>query len=206
MGGSDSTENIVHLTPEEHYVAHQLLVKIHPTNQSLIYAANMMCSANDTHRQDGQGRNNKLYGWLKRRLSLAAHQRTGSKNGSYGKYWYHNPISNEAGKFLPGAEPAGWCIGRVPLRKCITCGSQASSKNAKYCQTCKPKPTGHAKTVYRQPKQQGSYSVEDKIAALIANNGNIRRALYSLGLNDSGGHYKLMCRLKQNLLTKQNTS
>ena len=136
MGGSDSTENIVHLTPEEHYVAHQLLVKIHPTNQSLIYAANMMCSANDTHRQDGQGRNNKLYGWLKRRLSLAAHQRTGSKNGSYGKYWYHNPISNEAGKFLPGAEPAGWCIGRVPLRKCITCGSQASSKNAKYCQTC----------------------------------------------------------------------
>ena len=27
MGGTDDEENLVELTPEEHYVAHQLLVK-----------------------------------------------------------------------------------------------------------------------------------------------------------------------------------
>ena len=28
MGGSDNSDNLVDLTPEEHYVAHQLLIKI----------------------------------------------------------------------------------------------------------------------------------------------------------------------------------
>lgn len=30
MGGSDEPENIANLAPEEHFVAHQLLVKIYP--------------------------------------------------------------------------------------------------------------------------------------------------------------------------------
>ena len=42
LGGSDNNENLVKLTPEEHYLAHLLLVKIHPGNIKLIYAANMM--------------------------------------------------------------------------------------------------------------------------------------------------------------------
>ena len=32
LGGSNKKENLVKLTPEEHYVAHQLLVKIYPNN------------------------------------------------------------------------------------------------------------------------------------------------------------------------------
>ena len=40
MGGKGTEE--VLLTPEEHYVAHQLLVKMYPNNSRLIYAANMM--------------------------------------------------------------------------------------------------------------------------------------------------------------------
>lgn len=56
FGGTDDTTNIVALTPEEHYLAHLLLSKIHPHNRSLIYAAKMM---------SGQG-NNKTYGWVKR--------------------------------------------------------------------------------------------------------------------------------------------
>lgn len=39
MGGTNDKSNIVKLTPEEHYVAHQLLVKIFPGNYSLIHAA-----------------------------------------------------------------------------------------------------------------------------------------------------------------------
>lgn len=37
IGGSNDKTNIVSLTPEEHYVAHQLLVKIYPGVQGLIY-------------------------------------------------------------------------------------------------------------------------------------------------------------------------
>ena len=42
MGGSNRIGNLVELTPEEHYVAHQLLVKIYPNNHKLIYSAAMM--------------------------------------------------------------------------------------------------------------------------------------------------------------------
>jgi hypothetical protein len=63
LGGNDEGENIVSLTPEEHYVCHQLLVKIYPDNRNILFAANMMCTANG-----GQKRNNKLYGWLRKKL------------------------------------------------------------------------------------------------------------------------------------------
>jgi hypothetical protein len=64
LGGTDDPFNLVDLTPEEHYVAHQLLIKLYPTNHKLIYAA-MMMSVGTTHVK----RNNKQYGWLKRRYS-----------------------------------------------------------------------------------------------------------------------------------------
>lgn len=60
MGGSDDSSNIVALTPEEHFVAHKLLVKIYPQESKLVYAANKMC----------HGRiNNRMYGWLRRAYS-----------------------------------------------------------------------------------------------------------------------------------------
>jgi len=62
MGGKDSTENIVELTPEEHYVAHQLLVKIYPENKGIFWAAIMMSCRSHLHK-----RSNKLYGWLRRK-------------------------------------------------------------------------------------------------------------------------------------------
>lgn len=64
MGGSDDKNNLVELTPEEHYVVHQLLVKIYPNNHKLAFAANAMC-LNNTGRRN----NNKLFGWLRRRIS-----------------------------------------------------------------------------------------------------------------------------------------
>lgn len=62
MGGTDHLANLVELTPEEHYVAHQLLVKIYPDEGKLTYAVKRMCTG---HQQ------NKLYGWLKKRHSAA---------------------------------------------------------------------------------------------------------------------------------------
>ena len=58
MGGNNDPENIVSLTPEEHYVAHQLLVKANPRNGRLVHAAVLM---------SGRCSGNKAYGWLRRR-------------------------------------------------------------------------------------------------------------------------------------------
>ena len=66
MGGTDEQDNLATLTAEEHYVAHQLLVKIYPDNYKLIYAAHMM-----TVSSSGQVRNNKLYGWLRVKFSAS---------------------------------------------------------------------------------------------------------------------------------------
>jgi ribosomal protein S27AE len=66
LGGNNSPENLVCLTPEEHYVAHQLLYKIHKdTNYAmrLIAATKAMI----TDRCSNGKRNNKLYGWIRRR-------------------------------------------------------------------------------------------------------------------------------------------
>lgn len=63
MGGKYVPENIVWLTPEEHFVAHQLLYKIHKSNK-LLYAINMMTIHNSNKRS-----NNKKYSWLRKRFS-----------------------------------------------------------------------------------------------------------------------------------------
>jgi len=62
LGGCDDKTNLIALTPEEHFLAHQLLVKIHPNENKLVYAAAMMTLHNSDNRV-----NNKLYGWLKRK-------------------------------------------------------------------------------------------------------------------------------------------
>jgi len=62
IGGSDDISNLASLTPEEHFVAHQLLVKIYPHEKNLIYACVRM-----THHTTNNRINNKLYGWLKRK-------------------------------------------------------------------------------------------------------------------------------------------
>lgn len=59
MGGDDNASNIVKLTPNEHYIAHLLLAKIHPTNLKLWSAVVMMKSGIN-------GRSNKVYGWIRR--------------------------------------------------------------------------------------------------------------------------------------------
>ena len=69
LGGDDSRENLVALTPEEHFVAHQLLVKIYPQVPQLAYAALMMTVGSQL-----APRRNKSYGWLRRRVSECKRQ------------------------------------------------------------------------------------------------------------------------------------
>jgi hypothetical protein len=71
MGGTNDKDNMVKLTPEEHFLIHILLVKLNPQNDSLIFAVKMM-----TEHQTNKRMNNKLYGYLKKRHSEACSKRT----------------------------------------------------------------------------------------------------------------------------------
>lgn len=107
LGGTDDQNNLVHLTPEEHYVAHQLLVKLYD-DPRLVFAANMM-----TVNGMGQHRSsNKRYGWLRRRYIKACKARIGAQNSSFGSSWYHNNDLRQSAKFNEDAVPPGWIKGR----------------------------------------------------------------------------------------------
>lgn len=64
LGGSNKTENLVKLTPEEHFVAHLLLHKINPNHRGLLSAIVIMSTHNSNKRI-----NNKLYGWVRKKFS-----------------------------------------------------------------------------------------------------------------------------------------
>ena len=74
MGGSDDKSNIVELTAREHFVCHQLLVKMYPDNQKIIYALWMMGNSHTI-------RNNKMYEWIKIRVSLSVKTNPPSPRG-----------------------------------------------------------------------------------------------------------------------------
>jgi len=143
LGGADEKDNLVALTPEEHYVAHQLLVKMHPDNRSLIYAAIMMIPKSANNKQ----RSNKMYGWLRRKYQSVCKQRVGNKNDSYGRRWYHDPNTHQNGKFREDEVPQGWVLGRVPRmrdRYCKKCEKKVDTvlvklklANKIYCEDCR---------------------------------------------------------------------
>lgn len=66
LGGTNDKSNIVCLLPEEHYIAHQLLCKMHPYHHGLSYALyKMTLSTKHTKRT------NKCYKWVKSKLQEA---------------------------------------------------------------------------------------------------------------------------------------
>jgi hypothetical protein len=138
MGGADDNDNLVDLTAEEHFVAHQLLVKMHPEELGLVFACHRMTHANET-----VVRNNKMYSWLRKRHSdsmrTIAKQRKGKKNGSYGKSWYYDPVTLENIKCV--TPPIGFVKGRrlKPLKilQCEVCGESFEfPRNARENKTC----------------------------------------------------------------------
>ncbi|QPI13967.1 putative site-specific intron-like DNA endonuclease [Serratia phage 4S] len=97
MGGNDNKENLVDLTPEEHYVVHQLLIKMYPGHSGLSFAALAMTSGNN--------RNNKVYRWLRKQHALNI------SKSEKGKIYYNNGI--RCIKLRPGEEvPEGFTKGR----------------------------------------------------------------------------------------------
>lgn len=65
IGGSDENDNLVQLTAEEHYVAHQLLHKIYPNVSGLAFAMVAMTGKTNPNRS------NKTYGWIRKKHAIA---------------------------------------------------------------------------------------------------------------------------------------
>ena len=72
MGGNNDSENLVKLTAREHFIAHRLLVKIHPEIHGLKNAVWRMCNGNNSRRNYGS--TSRVYEFVKtersKRLSL----------------------------------------------------------------------------------------------------------------------------------------
>jgi hypothetical protein len=103
LGGTDDKTNLVKLTPEEHYVAHQLLVKIYPNNHLLVKAVSMMIPNRP---------NNKMYGWIRKKVSeVKSIEQSGTGNSQYGTRWVHNSETKQ-NKKIKGQIEDGWFYGK----------------------------------------------------------------------------------------------
>ena len=98
LGGTNHKGNLVVLTAEEHYVIHQLLVKMHPTSVALAQAANLMARTT---------KNRKAFGWLRKRLSTLSKGRPAHNKGK--------PMS-EQGRLRISKAKAGVKIGSSAKR------------------------------------------------------------------------------------------
>jgi hypothetical protein len=177
MGGDDSKDNLVDLTPEEHYVAHQLLVKIYPNNHSLIKAAQMMIPNRPS---------NKCYGWLRRKLSVVmSESQTGTGNSQYGTRWIHNLHLKESKK-IPKNDtlPDGWLEGRKienweTERTCKGCGKKFKFKELE--RYCSP--------MCKQQHFDPFKGKEEEFLTYYKQHGSMNKALKAMGYPGAVSHY-----------------
>lgn len=140
MGGGDEIDNLVGLTAREHFIAHQLLVKMYPNEYGLIKAVNMMCIGQEERKTS----KNRMYGWLRERFSKEmSRAQSGEGNSQYGSMWIHNVEVKESKKIPKDSKiPEGWSKGRkvnwdLIDNHCKTCGVLILRKSV-FCKNCVP--------------------------------------------------------------------
>lgn len=101
LGGTNDKSNLVALYPEEHFLAHQLLVKLYPKNRQLAKAVTSMC----VHK-NGKRTTNKCFGWIRRKY---AESQRGSGNHNFGLFWVNDGTEER----LTATIPDGWSAGRL---------------------------------------------------------------------------------------------
>jgi len=146
LGGNNDKENLVILTPKEHLICHLLLVKIYPSNVSLIRAAILLGS--DRY---GNRINAKQYEWLRIRFSSFTSPVKGQISKRKGKTFGPN---RGRGRKIENTESY---LGRTPWNKgiktgvggpsgsqekvtCTICGLTGGIKNMKryHFENCQP--------------------------------------------------------------------
>lgn len=191
MGGSNNVDNLVLLLPEEHYVAHQLLIKIYPFEYKLANAAAMMCV--NSGKQQGRSKN-KLYGWLRKRVADTNRiQQTGTGNSQYGAVWMYDVGSNTTKKIKPSDvdeyKRLGWAKGRVTdfakIRKCKICETLIVTGSKKTCSAdC-------LRDLHRQlrDKDRPLYNRESEFLSLYTKYGNADKVLKLMGFPGNQAHW-----------------
>lgn len=90
LGGSDNKNNLVLLTPKEHYLCHWLLVKIYDKDtierKKMLKAWFMMAAIGNTNRPTISMRDYEKY--KIEHSKYMAEINIGAKNGRYGTHWY----------------------------------------------------------------------------------------------------------------------
>lgn len=180
IGGTDDIANLVNLTPEEHYVAHQLLIKVYPHNRQLIHAATMMCVFSE--KMPGRSKN-KLFGWLRRKLADSNKiSQSGAGNSQYGTCWVYNielKISKKIQLIDKDVMLAnGWALGRKLSfnTKTCKCGTQILDAR-KYCSNeCKTLSMNE----YFDTKKPLT-GREEEFLRLFKEKGNMNAALIAMG-------------------------
>lgn len=172
MGGGDELSNLVNLTPEEHFLAHQLLVKMYPEHGALATAAYMM-----TVSSTRQVRSNKLYGWLRRKHALNISTIQKSRNSQAGTCWVHKidqvkkiPLSS-----LDGYITDGWKRGRTSNTRCEVCDDDTGSKERRFCKS-------------HRPIKRMTPLISDQmfLQTLILNDRNILKTIKQLNMSGMG--------------------
>ena len=87
MEGSNDSQNLIALFPEEHFIAHLLLAKIYPDEKGILYALRLMINGKGTKDQNRKVKiNHRSYGWVKIKYSkLMSEEMKGTGNHFYGK-------------------------------------------------------------------------------------------------------------------------
>jgi hypothetical protein len=199
LGGKDTSDNLVDLTPEEHYIAHLLLTKIHPNNNALVRAATMMTVNGKNHQ-----RKNKLYGWLRRKHSIVmSESQTGIGNSQFGTCWVSNLETQECKKvdknLLDQFLANGWIKKRIidwntnfKKRICPSCSKEYMSSNNTCSLSC-----GQKLFNKLNPKEFGKGKLESMIKD-YQSGCSIYKCLKNAGLDGTGkNHTKLTKILKE---------
>lgn len=185
MGGTDESSNIAILTAREHFIAHQLLVKIHPDHPGLVKAVNMMCTVSGTHVRV----NNRRYEWLRIRLAeVMSRSQSSEGNSQYGKMWIRHLEQQQVMKILKDDyclyEALGWSKGRsLNVAFCATCGC-AIQHDHKYCKT-------HRKQAVKDNNAKSSVFCgrEQEFFDYYDNLGSMNKACKAMGFPGAISHW-----------------
>lgn len=186
IGGNDELENLVRLTPEEHYTAHLLLSRIYPNEIKLIMASMMMCA---------NRKNNKVYGWLrKRHAEVMSISQLGENNSIYGSRWVTS-IKTRESILLKKNEPIpdGWILGRkiFNLPTCEYCKKEFIRQ--KYERFCSKDCRMNFKTSTMRIIDENI----DRIISIFIENKSISKTLSYLNFNGRMGNKYLSNILKK---------
>lgn len=120
LNGSDNKNNIIKLTPRQHFICHYLLTKMFDLTdyryKKMIIAFNMMISGSSIMNRYI---NSNLYKKTKLQYAnVISELQSGTKNSQFGKIWITNPLIKE-NKSINKTDtiPSGWFTGRCNYLK-----------------------------------------------------------------------------------------